>query len=298
MRMSSRQIFPTGAFLIALSILAEGYVLTATPAMAQTSIFICSKPGNEYQLQFKSGPGCEPLVDAEREAKKQAGDITVKRAITADNLEAETTAWSRRYRDLMACCASNLDSYQDIDALEGQASDILREAEKVIGGRFSVLASYRGLIIPVAQGRERLRAVKQQMEQLAEAKQQLGSQDYEAAGRLRRDIQQAEDALQREYGTVPEPRRAPTGTAIGQQQPTGAAIGSSAPTGTDIGQTPTTGPGIGTSPPTLPNIIDVPPTERTGSMSTTKPASTGTVGPDIGTTPPTGQDIGDSSLNR
>lgn len=282
--------------MVSLALSALGVVGVQQPASAE--IFVCPGPGGQAQLQFKPGPDCKPLADPERETKKEAGLVKPEREITFSNLETEGAAFLKRYRDLMACCASNLDYYQDVSDLEGQASDILRQAEALVGGRFSLLSATGGLIIPVAQARERLREVKRRMEQIAASQERLESLDYEAAARERRRIQEAEQSIERELTPKPQPGRAPTGTEIGKQDRTGAGIGSSAPTGTEIGKTPATGPEIGTTPPTLPTIIGTPPGERGDSLTTTKPASTGTVGPAIGTVPPTGPAIGDSSSNK
>ncbi|MEC4688077.1 MAG: hypothetical protein VST64_07210, partial [Nitrospirota bacterium] len=129
----------------------------------------------------------------------------------------------------------------------------------------------RQMIVPLARARDRLRSLKDRLEQLDESKRVLKRLDYERAGHERRNIQDEVKSVQREFRPTRQPTRARTGTEIGVTPNTGSRIGTSAPTGTGIGRTPPAGLGIGITPPS---------------------------GTEIGETPTSGPGIGDSSFNR
>jgi len=189
------------------------------------------------------------------------------------NLESTVTDFLQRYRQFLACCASDLDSADQIKDLVREANKLLKGSDEApgLGSVVTRTVRIRQMIVPLARARDRLRILKERLEQLDESKRALKTLDYERAGHERRNIQDEVRSVQREFRPTRQPTRARTGAEIGVTPNTGSRIGTSAPTGTGIGRTPPAGLGIGITPPS---------------------------GTEIGETPTSGPGIGDSSFNR
>jgi hypothetical protein len=266
-----------------------------------TALYWCpGKAGNE--IQVKPGPGCTPLVQEKKESAK--GEPKAEREpIKTEQLESEVTAFLHRYRQFLACCASDpaSTSVEDLDELRDQASHILEQVLKTTSVASVAMARTQALISQLAEARERLGLLKNRVEALGKAKDKLDELDYEQAGRERRRIQEEERSISKEFAPKKTRPNAPTGTDIGGTAPTGTGIGQSAPTGTDVGKTAPTGSEIGNTPPTLGELSGTEPgpeRNRENSLTTTQPVTPGRVGSDIGNSSPTGPDIGNSSLNE
>lgn len=250
-------------FALAVLVLSAG---GAGDALAAPPLYWCPQRPADQQLGAAPEPGCRPLVE-----KKKANEQEKPRpAIKIENLQAETSAFLQAYRRFLVCCASDVASLDQLEALEEQAAVLLKAAES---GLFSEQMKLRGftlheLIPPVARARDDLRALKDRLERLGASREKLETLDYESAGRERRRLQQEEESLRKEFRPTSPPDSARTGTEI----------------------TDTTAPSrVGTlsEDTTLPNIIGTDADRSTLSPST---------GADIGVTPKTGRDISDTSL--
>jgi hypothetical protein len=258
------------------------------------------------EIQLTSQPGCSLLVvDDKVKPKKDQKGVPRKPKerppIKTDDLETAVGTFLQDYNQFLSCCAEdNSDSaLEDIEDLLERSSHVLRQVLGKMQPSSLLLARNQSLIVSLVRARDRLHALESRIEQLDASYNKLDTLDYEAAGRARRDIREAEEAKKKDFQPVREPSRAPTGPDIGKSAPTGSAIGSGAPTGVDIGKPAPPGPEFGSTPPTMTEILDMPPGERPGgSLDTTTPLSTGKVGPAIGTTPATGPEIGSPGSNK
>jgi hypothetical protein len=284
--------------------------MTAAQSGAVATLFWCpNKPGSE--LQVRPGPGCHPLVEEKKDEQstdKQDGKSGRKiqefPTLKTDQIESAVSEYLKEYRSFMACCAAAPD-LETAAALEDRASDLIRQTATQLGASI-YMSRNQGLIVPVAQARDELRALQRKFGRINASKEKLELLDYEDAGKERRRIQEMEESAGREFSPKRDPSRAPTGADIGGSSPTGPAVGAPAPTGTNIGKTAPTGTAIGSPPPPLGELVDtVPGTERNrdNTLTTTQPVRGGTVGPDIGNSSfnenaRTGPALGDSSQNR
>ncbi len=276
-------------------------------ASAQVQRYWCpDRVGAEIQAQ--PGPGCEPLVVEEDEIDK------VRRLagppLTLDNIEGAVETYLRKYQRFLACCTTDLDATEEIEDLEREASDILRQLSLLPPVVF--LGRSQGMIAPVAQARNRLRALKRRHDDLGERLNKVPTLDYESAGRERRAIQEQDEDIANEFRSSTSPNTAPTGSSIGDSSlnnaaRTGTRTGSSAlnrsgSSGTQIGSSrlndqATTGTSTGDS--TLNDSATVH-TDLGASSPINKDAPTGgDVGnSDFNATSSSGPAIGDSSLNQ
>lgn len=288
--MSGRHI----AFVVAALVGFTAMGGAADSVRAAPPLYWCPERSADQQLAATPEPGCRPLVEKNAQTEKKKP----RPAIQVENLQSEVSAFLRRYRQFLDCCASDPLSLDRLEELQDQAADLLRTAQT---GLFTEQMKLRGftfreLIPPVARARDELQSLKGRLERLGESKEKLDTLGYESAGRARRKLQEEEQAIQKEFRPTPPAESARTGTEITDTSlpnrvgttsgntslpnTTGTEAGTStlpSATGLDIGKTPETGKQIGDT--TLPN--------RTGfeTESTTVPKR---VGPNIG----------DSSLNK
>lgn len=298
MRQVATQIRISVGFALA-SLLLVAHVKAAQTAPITTLYWCPGQAGNE--IQVKPGPGCTPLVEKKQES--QGEPKTERDPIKIEKLEGEVTEFLQRYRQFLACCASNPGtiSLEDLDELRAQSSHILEQVLKTTSVASIAMSRTQALISQLAEARERLDLLRKRVEALDKSKERLGVLDYEQSGRERRKIEEEERSISKEFSPKTKQPNAPTGTDIGGAAPTGTGIGQSAPTGTDVGKTAPTGSEIGNTPPTLGELSGTesgPERNRENSLTTTQPVTSGRVGSDIGTPSPTGPDIGNSSLNE
>jgi hypothetical protein len=271
--------------------------LGAAETTSLSTLYWCAtRTGN--QLQLKSGPGCEPLVEAKQNSGRDDGTSDPKAPTNIANLEAAVSAFLRDYRALLDCCANDVSSIDDISKLEDHASSLIADAVGQLPPAAFLAARNQALVVPVVEARSKLRLLNARLKQMNAAQDQLGGLDYEQSAKERRRLEENDDAITKEFQSTREPARAPTGTGIGRPGSTGEEIGRSGSSGPQIGASPATGSRIGTTPPTLGEIADTSPGQRPDTaLGTTEPVTRGVVGPEIGTTPKTGSSIGNSTLN-
>ena len=270
----------------------------AAETTSLSTLYWCAKrTGNE--LQLKPGADCEPLLETKKEGADAGGASKANPPVKVAKLEKAVSRFLTEYREFLNCCANDPSSLNDIVKLEDQASALIGQAVTTLPPAAFFAARNQGLVVPVVQARNKLRMLKIRLEQLSASREGINPADYEESAKQRREVEETERAITKEFQPSKEPSRALTGPDIGREGATGTDIGRSAPTGSQIGTSSRTGSHIGTTPPTLGELADAPFAERTGTpVNTMQPVIRGTVGPEIGTTPPTGSSIGDSTLNK
>jgi len=285
---------PSIFLLIMLSLIQS----EAAETTSLSTLYWCAKrTGNE--LQLKPGPDCEPLLEIKKEGADGDGTSKANSPVKVTNLENAVSSFLKEYREFLNCCANDPSSLNDLSQLEDQASALIGQAVTSLPPAAFFTARNQGLVVPVVQARNKLRMLKIRLEQLNASREGINSADYEESAKQRRDVEDTERSITKEFRPSKEPSRALTGPDIGRNGATGTDIGQSAPTGSQIGTSSRTGSHIGSTPPTLGELADAPLAERTGTpLNTTQPVIRGTVGPEIGTTPLTGSSIGDSTLNK
>ncbi len=254
-----------------LVLYAAGEIPPTTPATPP--MYWCPDRTPDQQLGATAEPGCVPLVTEEALRRPP---------LKVEEMPGEVSRFLGRYREFLECCPHDVGSLDRLEALEEQATDLLRVAQR---GLFSEQIRLRGfwlreLIPPVARARDDLRAIKQRLEQIREAMEQLESMEYELEARERRRLEQEQEAIKREFRPRLPPPSPPTGVEIGVTPPMGPGIGTVPPTGPEIGVAPPTGLEVGVTPPTGREIGQTPPT-----------------GFEIGTAGRVGPEIGESTLN-
>lgn len=279
------------------------------PISAVQSLYWCPNKPMDQQYAASPQPGCTPLVE-EDDQKKETDRTRERASIKVEHLQSEVTGFLRRYRQFLECCAAKEDTLEELETLEGRASDLLGTVQKAL---FSEQMKLRGftfseLIPPLAKAYRDLGKLKKRLAALAEAKERLGTLDYESAGRARRRIQEEEESLGREFRSVAPPESARTGGDIADTtlpnrvgtELSGTSDGTRGRIGGDIGRSTLT-------PKTGPESVDTTLPSRTGSdiEQTTLPNSTGfqagtADGPTGPSTNPTrvGPGIADSPLNH
>ena len=241
----------TDGLLVFGLVLAGAGVAPFLQDSAQATMYLCpGKTGDIIQLQ--PGPGCKPLVDPKAEQKAEADKKPAKPrpdiGVTPDNIEASVASFLKRYREFMSCCSTDPAMIKDIDDLDYEAGEILKQADKLVGQRFSLVASHGALVLPVVEARDKLRALKAKHKQLDQAYEKAEGLDYDAAGRERRKLQEEEAAMQREFQPAPQPSRAPTGKDVGDSRfndisQTGPALGGTSTLNRDAAVGPAAGQG-------------------------------------------------------
>src|SRR5438093_5376067 len=299
-------------------------------------IYWCPNRTTDQQIVTVPTPGCTPLVDEkEGDKKEQVGkkEKKAKDTIKIVEIQNEASKFAQRYRKFLDCCANNVESLEDLEDLQEQASYILKSVQQKgifnsagqpssgpagtggTLGTFSRQWTINEIIGTVARARDDLRKLKVRLEQLGESMDKVDTLDYEAAGRERIRIEQEKESIAKEFRGKKPPESARTGMEI-QDTTLPARIGGDIEDttlnknfGSDIGYTvspysdvredlrPRRGTEIQDS--NLPNRIGP------STQDTTLPYSFGfeiekKENPEGATTTPSrvGPNIGDSSLNR
>jgi hypothetical protein len=217
---------------------------------AQSALYWCPGHGGEGVITEYEGASCVPF-----DPKEEEGRIVTKlKRPPITDFEHNKQAFLKRYREVLACCATDPDSMDRIDDLEAQATHHLREVETKMYDllRIRALQAY-GVIAPVADARERLRELKSRLTEIHLTLDRLPILDFEATGRQRRRVEGMRDAIRAEYLPPKKPTQAPTGREIGVTPLTGPDVGTAAKTGPEIGTPGPTGREIGLTFPTGPN---------------------------------------------
>lgn len=192
------------------------------PLNPPATIYWCPSRTPDRQYSANPDPGCSPLLGKDEKSFKEkrrppGKPVPEKERIKIQDIQAETGKFLDRYRQFLDCCADDPGSLADLDELEDEALHLLRSMQET--GFLNMSTSQRGftasqIIRPVALARDHLRRLRGRLVDLDEARERLDRQDYEAAGRERRRIQEEESRLKEEFRPVPPPRSAPTGTDL------------------------------------------------------------------------------------
>lgn len=208
------------------------------PLNPPAPIYWCPNRTADQQIATTPEPGCTPLME-EEEQKAGAKDKKARDVIRIQDIQNEASKFAHRYRQFLECCANNIDSLEDVEELQEEASHILRSIQQKgifnstgfgIGsgssglgggpdqspklGTFARQWTLSEIVGTVARARDDLKKLKKRLEELAEAKATVDTLDYEAAARERRRIQEEEEAILKEFRAKTPPASARTGMEI------------------------------------------------------------------------------------
>ncbi|BFU95427.1 MAG: protein of unknown function [Nitrospira sp.] len=271
------------ALLTLAIILPFGQRVLAAPLME-----FCEGRPADQQLRASQGKGsaqgpCVPLVEKKDErGKAERPDRPQSRQLKVENLEAEVASFLQRYNKFLACCKTDLNELEAVEAMGDEVNELLTLAQS---GLFSEQIKVRGwtigeLIPPVAQARADLKRLHAQLDEITRTRERLANGHSDTAAKDSRKIHELEDTIHRDFQPRPAPAAPKTGTGIGASPSVGTGIGMTPKTGTDIGGGGTTGTDFGVTPKTG---VDI--------------GATGPVGFEIGTTGRAGTSVGESTLN-
>lgn len=184
-------------------------------------------------------------------ARQQGYDLPDRDPIKIVELQNAASKFSDRYRTFLSCCLTASDAPIEIVELIDEANHILKAVQQkgifnssgfgvgsggsggpgdgsVAGsgglgggpgqapklGTFARQFTLSEIVGTVARARDDLSSLVTRLGKLHEAKQNLGSADYEASGRERLYIQEEEDAIRREFKSKKPAASAPTGMEI------------------------------------------------------------------------------------
>ena len=319
-----RVIVPASTLLLLFA--STAWAASASPNPA-APVYWCPKNTPDQLFSASPAPGCVPLAEKEDSTAEEPGkDPKPKKErdpIRIDSVQTEVSQFLSRYRDFLTCCAADIDSVPELEDLEGDARHLLKSIQDL--GLVNMQTNQRGmtvraLVAPVARAKDDLGTLKKRLKKLNESYDKADRADYETADRERRQIQDAEEGITKEFRPTVPPSSAKTGTEIGDTSlPNrfGTSLGGGntpagtlpTATGTDIGSvvSPSSDPqtdlrlrrGLDTQ------DSSITPRHGPAFQDTSLPNSTGfeigtpegPMGPS-GTVPRAGPDIGDSSLNR
>lgn len=215
------------------------------PLNPPASVYWC--PGNmpDQQIATKKATGCQPLYDPQadeafRQHLRQKGmELPEREPIKIVELQNAASQFADRYRTFLACCVTDVAATDQISELIDDATNILRSVQQKgifnsagfgVGsgsgglsggpgqgpklGTFARQWTLSEIVGTVARGRDDLLALKQRLEQLQAARQNLESADYESSGRARLQIQEDEEAIRKSFLSKKPPASAPTGMEI------------------------------------------------------------------------------------
>lgn len=313
------------ALTLSLSIPGSAKELNPTnPLNPPAPVYWCPNRTADQQIAATAEPGCTPLLEEEAKENDEKSEAkpTGREPIKIQNIQNEASRFLADYRRFLGCCANDVGSLDDVDDLQGRASELLKAVQEL--GLVNMGTSQRGMTLreiipPIAQARDDLHKLKKRLEGLGEAKDKLGTLGYEDAARERRRIRHEEDSIPNEFRPARPPASARTGAEIDSTTlpnrigPTINATTLPNASGTDIGDVvspnsdqrenlkPRRGPD--TQDTTLPNRYGT----SLGGGNTPASDLPTSIGAEIGTTQgPTGPStnpsrvgpsIGDSSLN-
>src|SRR5207249_83003 len=228
-----------------------------SPLNPPPPIYWCPNRTTDQQIVTVPTPGCTPLVDEkEGDKKEQVGkkEKKAKDTIKIVEIQNEASKFAQRYRKFLDCCANNVESLEDIDELQEEASHILKSVQQkgiynsagastgtggvpgpgdgsVAGsgglggipgvpgtqpklGTFARQWTLSEIVGTVARARDDLRKLKGRLEQLGESMDKVDTLDYEAAGRERIRIEQEKESIAKEFRAKKPPESARTGMEI------------------------------------------------------------------------------------
>lgn len=193
------------------------------PLNPPAPIYWCPNRTPDQQYAGTPEPECRLLLEAAEkqkaiERRKRLGE----KPLRVQNIEREVSRFAREYRKFLECCASNIDSLDDLVDLEERAVDLLlgiQETGLINAVYASCTTDCRGfttsqIIRTVAEARDDLRRLKSRLQRLADARERLQDLDYETAGIERLRIQEEQASLAREFRAMAPAEAAPTGLEI------------------------------------------------------------------------------------
>jgi hypothetical protein len=215
------------------------------PLNAPAPVYWCASKTPDQQISTKKGSGCQPLYDEEAEnsfqqkARAQGFDLPEREPIKIVELQNAASQFANRYRNFLSCCTTDENATTSITDLIDEANHILKAVQQKgifnssgfgVGsggnglgggpgqspklGTFARQFTLSEIVGTVARARDDLSSLGTRLEKLNEAKQTLGSADYEASGRERLQIQEEEDSIRREFKSKKPAASAPTGMEI------------------------------------------------------------------------------------
>jgi hypothetical protein len=215
------------------------------PLNPPAPVYWCPGKFADQQIATKKTTGCQPLYDKEtekafRESLRQKGtDLPEREPIKILELQNAASQFSDHYRTFLACCATDIAATGQLNELIDEANHILKAVQQKgifnssgfgVGsgsdglgggpgqspklGTFARQFTLSEIVGTVARARDDLFALKQRLEQLEAAQQNLKTADYESSGRARQQIQEEEVAIRNEFQLKKPPSSAPTGMDI------------------------------------------------------------------------------------
>lgn len=186
-------------------------------------------------------------------AQKQGYDLPDRDPIKIVELQNDASKFSERYRNFLSCCVTSDEAPAEIVELIDEANHILKAVQQKgiynsagfgIGSRadgspgtgpgngtgngglgggpgqapklgtFARQYTLSEIVGTVARARNELFALRDRLEKLKEARQDLESADYERSGRVKQQLDDEEDAIRKEFSSKKPPSSAPTGMEI------------------------------------------------------------------------------------
>lgn len=215
------------------------------PLNQPAPVYWCPGKPSDQQIATKKAAGCQPLYTREseeafREGLRQKGITLPERApIKILELQNSASQFSDHYRTFLSCCATDTAATSQIAELIDEANHILKSVQQKgifnsagfgVGsgsdglgggpgqspklGTFARQYTLSEIVGTVARARNDLFALKQRLEQLKAAQQDIETVNYESSGRARQQVQEEEEAIRREFRTKKPPSSAPTGMDI------------------------------------------------------------------------------------
>ena len=190
------------------------------PLNAPSPVYWCPGKPADQQIATKQTSHCQPLYDKQTEesfrasARQQGFDLPDRDPIKIVELQNAASKFTDRYNKFLSCCLTDSDAIPAIIDLVDESNRILKSVqEKGIfnAAGFGVRSATVGTI---AGAREDLLKLKQRLENLAGSQQSLSGVEYETSGRMKRQIQDEEDAIRKEFKSTKPPPSAPTGMDI------------------------------------------------------------------------------------
>jgi hypothetical protein len=239
-------VFAAGALIVLFSNRTEAKDFNPdNPLNPPAPVYWCAGKLPDQQIATRKAVGCQPLYDPQveeafRQDLRQKGmEVPERESIKILELQNAASQFADRYRTFLTCCATDATATDQIVELIDEAINILKSVQQKgifnsagfgVGGGSGGLGGGPGqspklgtfarqwtlseIVGTVARGRDDLLALKQRLEQLQAAQQNLGSVDYESSGRARLQIQEDEEGIRKDFLSKKPPASAPTGMEI------------------------------------------------------------------------------------
>ncbi len=231
------------------------------PLNKPPSVFWCPDRPADQQIAATKEAGCVPLVDKDAYLKKQEQKKAArpgqppqpseeKELLKIQEIQNEASKFASRYRQFLACCATDVSSIDTIEELESDAEHILLSVQQKglfnssgfgtgaggtggpgdgsgsggLGGgpgqapklgTFARQWTLSEIVGTIARARDDLGKLKDRLKALDRAIDKVDQLDYEQAGRAKRNVEEEREAIGREFRSKRPPASAKTGGEIG-----------------------------------------------------------------------------------